>query len=277
MYLYIKMALCHTNHNILKQCQKQSILRPHPTEVDIMSRHENDSGIYIRSVDERVGILQIYKPGWATHLKQRSESYTGAPTYVRHFISIADIEYGKMVEYVFKRQTREYRCYSHAGKELRRMPFATIVKLFENICKYTKTQLVCEIKRLRKLKPGFDQFPFYSTSELQEIYKKILKTVFKDTVRLKRGKHKGKLACYEPRNNSEVSTHLKVIDKITPEADNNPYKSRGGGTTWFKKTGGVLKLLEDNGVKHYIRKARVMKRGRGNQNHKEQVWILGRR
>ena len=159
-------------------------------------------------------------------------------------------------------------------------PLSNCSKIYvniENICKYTKTQLVCEIKRLRKLKPGTEPFPFYSTSELQEIYKKILKTVFKDTVRLKRGKHKGKLACYEPRNNSEVSTHLKVIDKITPEADNNPYKSRGGGTTWFKKTGAVLKLLEDNGVKHYIRKARVMKRGWGNQNHKEQVWILGRR
>ena len=36
-----------------------------------MLRHKNDSGIYIRSIDERVCSLQVYKPGSATHMKNQ--------------------------------------------------------------------------------------------------------------------------------------------------------------------------------------------------------------
>lgn len=135
-------------NNILTQCPKQPALPLHPEEVDIMERHGNESGIYIRSSDERLVIAEVYKPGWATHLKTRSGCYTGAPTYVKYFIPIDNQQYGKLVEHLFKLITLEYRCYKNKMTELRKMSFTIIVKLFEQICKYTAEQIECEIKRI---------------------------------------------------------------------------------------------------------------------------------
>lgn len=143
----MSLPISNAYNNILIQCQPA--LPPHPEELYIMERHANESGIYIRSLDERLTLTaEVYKPGWATHLKQRSVSYTGAPTYLKYFIPIDNKQYGLLVEKLFKLITLEYRCYENTNSELRMMSFTSIVKLFEHICKYTAEQIECEIKRL---------------------------------------------------------------------------------------------------------------------------------
>ena len=152
----MNLPISNAYNNILIQCKPA--LPPHPEELYIMERHANESGIYIRSLDERLTLTaEVYKPGWATHLKKRSVSYTGAPTYLKYFIPIDNKQYGLLVEKLFKLITLEYRCYENTNSELRMMSFTSIVKLFEHICKYTAEQIECEIKRLsneRYIKPG---------------------------------------------------------------------------------------------------------------------------
>jgi len=143
----MSLPISNVYNNILRQ--KQPALPPHPEEVDIMERHAKESGIYIRSLDERLITAEVYKPGWTIHLKARSGSYTGAPTYVKYFIPIPNEQYGKLVEHLFKLITLPYRCYENRMSELRKMSFTIIVKLFEQICKYTAEQIECEIKQLR--------------------------------------------------------------------------------------------------------------------------------
>ena len=276
----MSLPISNAYNYILLQCQKQPALPPHPEEVDIMERHANESGIYIRSLDERLITTEVYKPGWATHLKQRSVSYTGAPTYLKYFIPIDNKQYGELVEKLFKLITLEYRCYENSNSELRMMSFTSIVKLFEHICKYTAEQIECEIKRLRNERyiKRYEIQRGYSYDEHYEIHRGIchgemklrlkmaLETVFDWTIAYK-GTYKGMRVAYEPMTDTARAKSYAAIEKIAPWCGKT-----GRGREWFQRIQGLQKWFENQNMQTNFYKVKTT--NRNNRTGKEYMWVL---
>jgi hypothetical protein len=273
----MSLPISNLYNNILTQCPKQPALPLHPEEVDIMERHGNKSGIYIRSSDERLVIAEVYKPGWATHLKTRSGSYTGAPTYVKYFIPIDNEQYGKLVEHLFKLITLGYRCYEHSNSELRRMSFTSIVNLFENILTYTAEEIQCEIKRLineryrkrYRIRQGtYRQYggtKEFSMMELQLNMNAALEKVF-DWKIAQNGTYKGKKVAYEPMNDAARKKSYAAIEKIAPSLGKS-----GRGREWFQRIQGLQKWFENQNMRTDFYKVETT--NRNNRTGKEYMWV----
>jgi len=101
--------------------------------------------------------------------------------------------------------------------------------------------------------------------ETHQKFNQVCGILFEDPVQIKKGKHKKKLAFYEPRDG--VSERLEKVKKIMPLIG-----SSGNGSDWHKKTHAVFKYFEDEGVKHCFDREKVT--NRADRKKKESAWLL---
>jgi len=128
---------------ILDSVDKTEPFKTHPIESKLLHKYGNRSGLYIRGYDERIHEKRdnVFKIGWAQHLKRRSCSYTGAATYLLYFFPVSDIILGHDIEFVFKQITKHQKVYE-GTQELRKMPLQSIIKLIECLCKMSRNRLI---------------------------------------------------------------------------------------------------------------------------------------
>ena len=101
--------------------------------------------------------------------------------------------------------------------------------------------------------------------ETHQKFNQVCGILFEDPVQIKKGRHKGKLAFYEPRG--DVLGRLEAVNKLMPLIG-----SSGNGSDWLKKTDAVFKYFEEQGVKHCFNRIKIT--NKDDRTKKERAWVL---